>query len=106
MLRSQTNKGPSGGVHCVPADKHGALPKDSASSKAGCESSRTYPYPRGLAGPEIADFGGLSGSLLPQHPLEKVGGEAPHLFQWVLRQEGAMWIPKIGDVRPQARNRG
>jgi hypothetical protein len=49
------------------------------------ESSKTYPYPRGLAGPEIVDFGGLTDPLLPQNPLEKVGGEAPHLFQWVLR---------------------
>ncbi len=49
------------------------------------ESSKTHPYPRGLAGPEIVDFGGLSGPRLPQNPLEKVGGEAPHLFQWVLR---------------------
>ncbi len=25
------------------------------------ESSKTYPYPRGLAGPEIVEFGGLDG---------------------------------------------
>ncbi len=49
------------------------------------ESSKTYPYPRVLAGPEIVDFGGLNGPVLPQNPLEKVGGLAPHLFQWVLR---------------------
>ncbi len=36
-------------------------------------------------GPEIADVGGLNGPLLPQSPLEKVGGEAPHLSQWGLR---------------------
>ncbi len=30
-------------------------------------------------------FWGLNGPLLPQDPPEKVGGEAPHLFQWVLR---------------------
>ncbi len=36
-------------------------------------SSETYPYSRGLAGPEIADFWGLNGPLLPQNPLEKVG---------------------------------
>ncbi len=49
------------------------------------ESSKTYPYPRGRAGPEIVDFGGLNGPLLPQNPLEKVGRFAPHLFQLVLR---------------------
>ncbi len=36
-------------------------------------------------GPEIVDFGGLNGPLLPQNPLEKVGGFPPHLFQCVLR---------------------
>ncbi len=41
------------------------------------------PYPRGLAGPEIVDRWGLNGHLLPQNPLEKVGGFAPHLFEWV-----------------------
>ncbi len=39
------------------------------------------------------DFGGLSGFLLPgslpQSPLEKVGGFAPHLFQWIFRMGGA-----------------
>ncbi len=28
---------------------------------------------------------GLNRPLLPHNPLEKVGGVAPHLFQWVLR---------------------
>ncbi len=45
------------------------------------ESSKTCPHPRGLARPEIVDFLGLNGPLLPQNPLEKVGGFAPHLFQ-------------------------
>ncbi len=36
-------------------------------------------------GPDIADLWGLNGPLLPQNPLEKLGGFAPHLFQWVLR---------------------
>ncbi len=49
------------------------------------ERSTTYPYPRGLAGPEIVYFGGLNSPLLPQNSLEKMGGFAPHLFQWVLR---------------------
>jgi hypothetical protein len=35
--------------------------------------------------PEIDDFGDLNGPLLLQNPLEKVGGEAPYLFQWILR---------------------
>ncbi len=33
----------------------------------------------------IVVFGGLNGLLLPPNPLEKVGGEAPNLFQYVLR---------------------
>jgi hypothetical protein len=36
-------------------------------------------------GPEIVDIGDPNGPLLPQSPLEKVGCEAPHPFQWVLR---------------------
>ncbi len=28
---------------------------------------------------------GSNGPLQPQDPLAKVGGEAPHLFQWVLQ---------------------
>ncbi len=31
-------------------------------------------------GPKIADFGGPNGPLLPQSPLEKVGGFDPHPF--------------------------
>ncbi len=31
------------------------------------ERSKTYPFPRGLAGPEIVDLGGLNGPLLPQN---------------------------------------
>ena len=34
---------------------------------------------------EIVGFRGLSGPLLPESPLEEVGAEAPHLFQWALR---------------------
>ncbi len=52
---------------------------------SNAESSKTDPYPRALAGPEIVEFGGLKGLLLPQKLLEKVGGFAPHLFQSVLR---------------------
>ncbi len=54
-------------------------------SCAFCESSKTYPYPRWLAGPEIVDFGGLNGPILPQNLVEKVGGEAANLFQWFVR---------------------
>ncbi len=36
-------------------------------------------------GPEIVDFGGLHGPLLPQNTLGKAGGEALHLFRWVLQ---------------------
>ena len=50
-------------------------------SRARNESSKTY-----LAGPEIVNFAGLNGPLLPQKkPLEKVGDFAPHIFQWALR---------------------
>ncbi len=36
--------------------------------------------------PEIVYFGSLNGAPQPQSPLGKVGGgEASHLFQWVLR---------------------
>ncbi len=44
------------------------------SQAASVASSKTYPYPRGLAGPEIDDFGDLNGPVLPQNPLKKVGG--------------------------------
>ena len=65
------------------------------------ESSKTYPYPRGLAGLEIVDFEGLNGPLLPQNPPEKVGGFAPHRFQWVLRYEGGpLRPPQIDGFRP------
>ncbi len=50
--------------------------------------SRCFPcvvFPGELAGPEIVYFGGLNGHLLPQNPLEKVGGEAPQLLKRVLR---------------------
>ncbi len=40
---------------------------------------------KSASGPEIEDVWGLSGPLLPQNPLEKVGGEAPHFSQWVLQ---------------------
>ena len=30
------------------------------------------------------EIGGLTGPFLQQTPLEKVGGFAPHLFQWAL----------------------
>ena len=35
--------------------------------------------------PAMFYFGALNGSLQIQNPLEKVGGEAPHLFYRVLR---------------------
>ncbi len=38
--------------------------------------------------------------LLPQNPLEREGGLAPHLVQWVLRSEGAVWTPKADDFWP------
>ena len=40
--------------------------------------------------PKIVGFRGLNGPLLPQNPLEKVGGFAPHLLQWVWRSGGAV----------------
>ncbi len=47
------------------------------------------------SGPGIVYVGGVNGLPLPQNPMEKVEGEAPHLFQWVLRQEGAVKTRKI-----------
>ncbi len=74
----------------------GALPEPRSASvttrgRALSGSSKTYPYPRFFSsffsglGPGIVDIGGLHGPLLPQDPLEKVGAEAPQLFQWDLR---------------------
>ncbi len=37
------------------------------------------------SGPEIVNLLNINGPLLPKKQLEKVGGEAPLLFQWVLR---------------------
>ncbi len=67
--------------------------KDKAKEKGEelqSKSSKTYRHPPGLAGTEIVDFQGVNGPLLPQSPLEKVGGFAPQLFQWVLRWEVAV----------------
>ncbi len=52
------------------------------------------------SGPEIFHFWGLHGLLLPQNSLEKVGGFAPRLFQWVLRWERAVQTSQIYDYRP------
>ncbi len=49
------------------------------------ESSKAYPYPRRLAGLNIVELGALNGPVLPQNPVEKVGGFAPHLFHLALR---------------------
>jgi hypothetical protein len=40
------------------------------------------------SGPEIVHFGGSKRPFLLQNQLEKVGGFAPHHFQWVLRYGG------------------
>ncbi len=43
------------------------------------------------SGPKLDYFkGGLNSPLLPQHAFEKVGGFAPHFFQWALRKERAV----------------
>ena len=47
------------------------------------ESSKTYPYPQGLAGREIFYFGALNDPLLQRNPLEKVEGFASYLSEWV-----------------------
>ncbi len=69
-------------LHIVPRRQAASTCVGQADTGPRCyyENSKTYPYPRGLAGPEIADFGGLNGPLLPQSPLEKAGGEAPSPF--------------------------
>ncbi len=48
----------------------------------------------GASGPEIDDFWGPNGPLLPQNPSEKVGGFHPTLLQWVLRWEGGRLDPR------------
>jgi hypothetical protein len=42
------------------------------------ESSNTYPYPRGLAGPEIVNFGGLNGLSYRKTHWKRSGGRATH----------------------------
>ena len=61
-----------------------------------CGLATTYHYPRGLAVPGLTGHCRLWGlnctlrQLLPQNQLEKVGGDAPPCFQWVLRREEAL----------------
>ncbi len=65
--------------------------------------SAIAPYLRLLnksSGPGIGDVGGSKRPLLPQNPLEKVGGEAPILFQWVLEVGGAAKIQKVEAFLP------
>ena len=54
------------------------------------ESSKTYPYPQGLAGREIFYFGALNDPLLQRNPLEKVEGFASYLSEWVSWCESAV----------------
>ncbi len=50
--------------------------------------------------PEIQNFWGLHGPLLPQNQLGQMGGaEAPQLFQWVLRYEEAFRTVTMLDFR-------
>ncbi len=58
--------------------------------KLYAEVLRVFLFDPGRAGLEIVDFAGLNGPLLQQNPLEKVGGQAPHLFQWVLLLDGGV----------------
>ncbi len=55
------------------------------------------------SGPELVESWGLNGPLLPLNLLEKVGGEAPNLFELALRWEGGRFDTKHG--RLPARNR-
>ncbi len=41
------------------------------------ESSKTYPYPRGLAGPEIVDFWGLNGPSYRKAHWKRWGAKPP-----------------------------
>jgi hypothetical protein len=47
-------------------------------------------------------FRGPKGPLLPQTVVEKVGAKPPHLFQWVLRQEGPLRPQKSTISVPEA----
>ncbi len=46
------------------------------------------------SGPEIVDFVGLNGHLLPQNPLDQAGGFTPHLFQWFCGRNWPFRPPK------------
>ncbi len=54
------------------------------------------------SGSEIVGFWGLNGPLLPQNALERAGGFATHLSQWVLRRRGPLKPPKLATPGPQA----
>ncbi len=58
-----------------------------------------FPLGNRPPGPEIVDLGGLSGPLLPQNPLEKVGGFAPPPFPMGFAVGGRLET-KVGDFQP------
>ncbi len=51
--------------------------------------------------PEIIDLGCRNGPFLAKNTFEKVGGFAPHLFEWVFGKERAVSTTQIDDSRPQ-----
>ncbi len=63
------------------------------------ESSKTYHCPRGLAGPDIVDFGGLNGPSY-RKTIPKGGELRPSPFGMVFGAAGAAQAPKFDDFRP------
>ncbi len=51
-------------------------------------------------GPEIVDLLEFKRPPPPQNLREGLGGFAAHPFPWALGRQGAVWIPKTDDVRP------
>ena len=63
------------------------------------ETSRFYPYPRGLAGPETVDFWGLNASSHRKTHWKRWGASPP-TFPMGFTVGGAVYTPKIDDLRP------
>ncbi len=65
----------------------------------GTESSKTYPYPRGLAGQENADFLGLRGPSYRKTHRKRWGAKPPP-FPVSFAVGGIAWTPTVDDLRP------
>jgi hypothetical protein len=63
-----------------------------------------FASPNRASGPEVIDLLVYTAPILPQNPLEKVGGFALHffLFRCVLRRGGRLDPPKSTSSGPEA----